>query len=159
MKKILVLFLTATIIFAFSGCGNGNSENAATITLKDGTTEELTCKELKKTYDTNEAKFEKYEGAPITFVGTVKSVKTYFRESGCSYLLDSIEFKEGWTVYLAYGAYDNILEKLDEGTKVKVKSNIYSGFGMGINIRGTSSDFYASYSEESLRKTVLTIVE
>ena len=155
MKKIFVLFLVIVIVFIFSGCGNADP---ATITLEDGSTEELTCEELENIYDTNQAKFEKYKGAPITFVGTVKSVDTYFRQSGSSIILDSIEFEEGWTVYLAYGSYNSILEKLDEGTKVKVKSNIY-GFGFGIDIRGTNSDYYASYNDDSLKKTVLTIVE
>ena len=157
-KDILILLTLVNfcLLLVLTSCGL--RETKATIVDNQGEKIELSAKELKEVYETNEAKFERvYKGANISFEGTVKSVEADCTEYGSGIALDRIVFEEGWKVSLAHGTNTEFLEDLEKGTKVRVKSNINSCFGIDIDIRGMNED--GSYSRKSLEKTEIELAE
>ena len=163
-KKVYKLILMSLVFILLTGCGNSvfigkekdnNKVSAikkATIVDKEGKTVEMTSKELKKIYDQNEAKFDKYyKVASITLVGTVKSVETNFREIGSSTTLDAIVLEEGWEVNLPAGYYEDTLIELSAGDLIYVDTNIFSCFKLPIDLRGTSTT--GGYTSTTLKQT------
>lgn len=137
--------------------GTSNTEEAkAKITDKNGNIVYMTAKEVKSLENANEAQFEKlYKGAKIEFTGTVKRIETNYTYD--RYLwFDSIEFEEGWLVELSSGSEENLLLKMNPGTKVSVSSNIKSCH-IWVNIMGTSPS--GSYSKDTIRTTRISIIE
>lgn len=156
MKKSLLIFLTLILCLALCAC---SSTVKATVTDNEGTEIELSAKEIWKIKSENEAKFDSlYKGAEITFVGTVKSVKTYFRESGSNVNFDSISFKEGFTVYLLSGYEEDLLKELSAGDKVEVTSQIDDCFGGYVEVMGLYSNG-GGYNADTLMKTELKLIE
>lgn len=99
----------------------------AIITDNEGTEVKMTAAEVYDVYKSNELKFKKlYEGAKITFVGTVEKIEN---SNTTNYgHLDVITFEEGWILSMYHGIY-NITE-LEVGDLLVVKTTIYGcGFG------------------------------
>ena len=160
MKKITTLLIVLIISVLFVACGQSVQEKKATASITDneGNTVELSAEEVQEIYDGNEAKFEKlYQGADISFIGTVESVDSGFRNSGSDILLDSIIFEEGWQVSLLHGSHEDLLIELSPGDMLEVHTQIYSGFGIWVDLRGTSPR--GGYNEDTLLQTVITKVE
>ena len=161
MKKLLAFILAIIMLVSFAGCTIDikqviGSKNAAPATVvdNDGNTVKITAQELKDIYDTNSLRFDKlYQGADITFVGTVKSIKTV-RDG--SFVYDRILFEEGWEVSLLAGDKEDFLLKVSAGDKIKVQSQINDAF-VYVDVRGLSE--YGGYNEETLKQTKLSFDE
>lgn len=179
MKKLIAILLAMMMVFPFAGCGNEETAeqsgstaetpkteesfpeivNPATVIDNEGNTIEITSDELIKINKENEAKFEKYyDGAKITFVGTVKSVEYGLLLHTSHIICDTIEFEEGWKVYLSHEQYYDLLVELSAGDKVEVQSNIYYAESLLIDIRGTNPNT-GGYNEKTLKYTKLKLVE
>ena len=156
MKKIILMIC---LLFLVTGCV-GKKMSKATITNNDGDTETLSGKELCNIYNENEAKFKKnYVGSKIIFDGTVKKVNSYFYSApDKKTIFDSIEFNEGFIVYIQHNQYE-LISDLSKGDKLHIESNIYSGFGCssGIDIRGT--DKVGGYDYSTLNKTIIEKID
>ena len=165
MKKLLAFVLAMIMLLSFVGCVDIEEiivpeepkEIPATITDNEGNTVEMTAKELKEIYDTNQPRFDKlYQGADITFVGTFKSVSTV-RENGSSFVYDKVLFEEGWEVSLLAGDKEDFLIELMPGDKVKVESQVLDCFGPYVDIRGLYIG--DGWTEKSLKQTKLSFAE
>lgn len=162
MKKAVSLLLALSVLILMCACGGASAkESPATIIDNQGNTVEMTHDELFQVYKENELKFEKlYGAAKITFVGTVESINTEIRAAATGPLRnicwDEIEFEEGWTVLVHHGSYDDILMELGAGSKLQVESQIQYAF---INVQIAGCSDYGSKDVDSLKQTVLTIVE
>ncbi len=96
MKKILSLLLVVVMVFGVCGCGK--KEIKLTVTDKEGTVSEMTVSELYEAKQ-NQAQFNKlYNGAKVSFTGTVKKIETNYRIND-SPVYDSITFEENLTLY------------------------------------------------------------
>ena len=136
MKKTVSLFLILFFL-ALSLCscsfGGGSQQQKATITTLKGNTVQMSAKELLAAYRENMASFDElYDGAKVSLVATVSSVKTNQRYQGISTSFDEIICKEGWEVQLPQG-HQYSLTGLSKGTKIAVEGEIYYG-GMYINV-------------------------
>ena len=133
MKKTITILLAFIIALSLAACGGGQTPNApvsettevpetpeptqeatpeptinpytvAEITTNEGQKETKTIDELIELYDANEAKFIKvYQGAKISFTGTVKSIKmneTVVANDGCPSGQNKIVFEEGWCLII-----------------------------------------------------------
>jgi hypothetical protein len=143
-KRILLILFIMIICMAFGGCGGASSSDSvdsqiveetegtdskATIVTNEGDEVEMTAQELMDAYDGNEASFAKiYEGAKITFTGTISTVKLDTDgciESGsiCAHL-NKIVFEEGWCVVIQNDSpYD--LANYNPGDKYIVTTAIF----------------------------------
>ncbi|MBQ3009567.1 MAG: hypothetical protein IJD81_00085 [Oscillospiraceae bacterium] len=161
MKKLVSLLLTLSMLFALCACGGSTvKELPATIIDNEGNTVEMTHDELLQVNKDNQLKFEKlYGGADITFIGTVKNIKTeiYAAATGVlsSICWDEIYFEEGWKVLVHHGSYDDILMQLSAGDKLQVESQIYYAF---ISVEITGCDEYGSKGNDGLKMPILTLV-
>lgn len=161
---IIILVIVALIISGRSITRMINEAKAVAIVEKNGNKEEVTAKEIMKQFRENEVRAKnKYIGANITFVGTVRSIESGFYQNGSSVMVDCIEFKEGWDVYLCHGMMTPILMEMEPGTKVKVESNIYyvssAEIGGSVDIRGMEPGSIGYTVDSLTNNTKLTIVE
>ena len=152
--------MVMALVLALCACG-GTKESPAVIIDNNGNTVEMTHGELIQAYKDNQLKFEKlYGAADITFVGTVKNVKSEIHAAATGVLSnicwDEIYFEEGWKVLVHHGSYDDILMELSPGDKLQVESQIYRAF---INVEVTGCSEYGVKGNEGMKTPVLTIVK
>lgn len=152
MKKIMsFLFI---VVFCLSLCACGGESASATVTDYDGNTVQMSAKNLASVYKENGAKFKKYVGNDISFVGTVKSVESASRRNGDNFTTNVIVFQEGWRVIIMEGDYNGLAFELSKGDKVSVSSQIYSCFGNSIEVAGIDEGSNC-YTRSSIRNSVL----
>lgn len=149
MKKLLSVLVIVILCFSLFACSQAD-KTKVTVTPINGNSETMTVSEFKEA-GKNELK---YQGAEITFVGTVKEIQTNIYENGSSIKTDYITFEENIQVYLLSGYNTDFLSSIDIGDKVEVTSNLFSADGYYIDVRGMSSK--EGYNEESLKKTTLS---
>ena len=139
MKRVKILLMVALMALTLMACGNDNASTedstsnlAATIVTNEGETVEMTAQELMDVYDGNEAAFEKkYNGAKITFTGTVKKIETNTSYSTSESAVhansggDTIAFEEGWTLIISErSTYPIELADLNVGDKLVITTGI-----------------------------------
>lgn len=156
MKKKIVILLSLAIIICIllRTCG-GNSAVKATIIDNDGTTVELSAKELCEIEESNEASFNnKYKLAEATIEGIVYSVD----ETQVVLELEGripaykITLEGGWKVEVLQESHKEVID-LKSGDKVEIVSHIQSCFA------GTVSMSNLTYSERQgwADNTVITV--
>lgn len=145
MKKLSLVLSIVLMMCIMVACGSGEP---ATIIDNEGNTVQMTADELKAVYDENTERFEDlYKGAAIELIGTVERVDGRV-----------VELKEGWDVELGKSwRQSDVLESLNAGDKVYVKSNILSATFVNVDIGGCKK--YGYYSDDTLKKTVLRTVD
>ncbi len=74
MKKIISLLLVLCLCFSLTACSNNDDIDTFEVTLKSGTVEKMTHKQLSDLYN-NSLKLEDYLGAEVIGSGKLKSVK------------------------------------------------------------------------------------
>lgn len=158
MKKLLVLLMVALLSLSLFACGESAEQVCkATVTDKDGNVVELSAQEIMNIESENEAKFDSlYKGADITFIGTVRSIETDFYYNGSSYPTDSIEFEEGFKVFLYGGYEEDLLKTLSVGDKLKVSSQI-ADCGLYVEVKGLSDT--GGWTESTLKSTKIERVD
>lgn len=137
---IYILSLSLVIVLCLTGCGK-NSDKAVIINNL-GEEEKLDSEELYTIYDTNYEKFKKYyEGAKITFNGTIESVYNFDESCYTYYGLDDIkntrvsaysdksscielEFDEGFSLAIPSSIIDIEIAEINKGDKYHVESYI-----------------------------------
>lgn len=123
MKKLLAIILAVLMLLSLCACGG--KVVTATIVTNDGETVQKTRSELSKEYEENRARYiEKYDGASITFVGTVESVSQYYDPS-YNRSIQEIDFDDGFELKLLDGSFDDIIIDLSKGDKLKVTTNMH----------------------------------
>ena len=141
MKKFLSMFLVVAMIVSFTACGG--SKFKASITTNDGESVEKSFEELCEERSSNSVSFSnKYEGASISFTGTVESVSEYY-QSTMKVSIQQIDFEEGAQLQLLKGSYDDVVNNISKGDKVEVTSAIHGGgtFDIYLNdLHGTGSN-------------------
>ena len=157
MRKKNTMLLGLILIMSCLLCACGGNDSKATIVDNEGNEVQMTAKEVEELYDTNQVSFEKkYAGAKIHFIGTVESVDEHLGGLGEATMVSDIEFKEGWEVTVPSAEYESIILEMSAGTKVEVTTNIMN-VHINVNCRGTSAG--GAYSENTMKTTVLKIVE
>ncbi len=145
MKKLTALFIALILCLTVSGCGKAKF----TVKDKEGKVSEMTMKELYAV-KANQAQFDKlYNGAKISFTGTVQKVVTNNTING-SGPYDIIEFKEGITLYTNHN--QNVMfaavrndgsiydySTINIGDKLIVEEASITTFPAGINASGFNS--------------------
>lgn len=131
--SVPVVLALVLIIVLFSMCSI--PETKATVTDKNGNTVYMTNKEIIEAGE-NDAKFNSlYLGADISFVGTVKEIKTNCTNITVSSTAgDYIEFEEGFEVFLPLDYYEDFLVTVNKGDRIKVSSEISIVFGSTIYV-------------------------
>ena len=123
MKKLLALLLALVMVLSLCACGS--KAVTATIVTNDGETVQKTREELSKEYDGNSVSYgEKYEGASISFVGTVESVSQYYSKT-MGHSIQQIDFDDGFQLQLVDGFFDDIISDISKGDKLEVTTNMH----------------------------------
>jgi len=138
MKKIFSLLLAVTMIFSLGACGGSNqneskeeisSENIFTVTLKDGTSEEMTYEDLSALYD-NELKLEKYLGAKVSGSGEIESIEKDHSEP------DNATIKVGFMQFEIHNVPTDVAMNYNVGDTIPVKGELVRVFGTIVYLNG-----------------------
>ena len=134
MKKFMSLFIAIIMCLSLVACGGddaGSKKSKAetfTVTLEDGSTEEMTHDELSDLYD-NTLKLEDYLGAEVTGTGTVESISRAANGTA-TIKVDFMDF-EIQNVPL------NVAKSFNKGDTIDVKGTLFNVFGSIVYLNGS----------------------
>ena len=139
MKKIICFLMICVLSIALCGCSLSAKNTKAKLTLSDGSTIEMSSKELCDSFESNEAKYNNvYANSDVSITGTVKSVEECGEiiYSGLGYgWIYRISLKEGWEIEVTKKCHPEVIN-LDKGDKITVKARLGNADFSKVKISG-----------------------
>ena len=125
MKRYLTMFLAVIMLATLMGCSSGGSR--CSVKLNDGTTTELTVKEIINIKNTDTIKWENFQGANISGTGKITKIA-----EGCDgFYYVTVSHVSNGTEYI----YPYYQVTIDDNLIVLTRQEVFSGASVGDKVR------------------------